>query len=294
MSDWYQIESNSLIVQVTSRGAEMKRLFSREWNRELLWLGTDKIWERSAPILFPIIGRLKDDEYNLKGKTYKMTRHGFARDMEFKGVECGVSEVEFLLGATQETFASYPFCFELRVRYKLEDKLLNISYFVKNEDRQDIYFSIGAHPAFETKNIENYEIQFENSEKEYFKTKDGLIDWERPQDLKDNKIKLNPKLFQDDALVFKKLKSNHIDLVDHKRREVIRVKANCPFWGVWGTEKVPFTCIEPWFGVADSKDHDKNLETKKGIITLAPGEVFGFSYSIEARLFELPIEEIKK
>jgi galactose mutarotase-like enzyme len=294
MSDWYQIESNSLIVQVTSLGAEMKRLFSKEWNRELLWLGTDKLWERSAPVLFPIVGRLKDDEYNLKGKNYKMTRHGFARDMEFKGLECGVSEVEFLLGATQETFASYPFCFELRVRYKLEEKTLTISYFVKNEDRQDIYFSIGAHPAFETKDIQNYEVHFENTEKAYYKTKDGLMNWTKEHPMDADKLKPDADLFKDDALVFKKLKSNYIDLVDLKRSEAIRVKANSPYWALWSTGKVPFVCIEPWFGVADSTTHDKNFETKEGIVTLAPGEIFGFSYSIETSFYQPPVEVKKK
>ena len=106
MSEWYQIESNSLIIQITSKGAEMKRLFSREWHRELLWLGDEKVWNRSAPVLFPIVGKLLDDEYILKDKTFKMTQHGFARDFEFKCTECGTSEAEFLLVATQETFNS--------------------------------------------------------------------------------------------------------------------------------------------------------------------------------------------
>lgn len=281
MSEWYQIESNSLIVQVTSKGAEMKRLFSKKWHRELLWLGSEKIWNRSAPILFPIVGKLKDDEYILKDKIYKMAQHGFARDLEFKCTECGASEVEFLLEATQDSFKFWPFCFELRVRYKIEESKLTISYFIKNVDRQEIYFSIGAHPAFETKDLADYEIRFESLEKEYFQLTNGLINWKRPFELREQSLKVTPELFMNDALVFKKIKSKYIELVNIKRHEVIRVRANTPYWGIWAKDKVPFVCLEPWYGVGDEMDHDKKIETKKGIITLPEGEIFRFSYTIE-------------
>ncbi len=287
MSEWYQIESQSLIVQLTSKGAEMKRLFSRDWHRELLWLGDEKVWNRSAPVLFPVVGRLKDDEYVLKDKTFKMTQHGFARDFEFKCTECGTSEAEFLLVATQETFNQYPFLFELRVRYKVVDSKVSISYFVKNDDRQDIFFSIGAHPAFETKDFANYEIHFERPEAEFFRVKNSLVNWSQAFELKTDTIKVEKDIFKDDALIFKKLKSKYVELVDTKRREIIRVQANTPYWGIWAKPELPFICLEPWFGVADSDDHDKNFENKNGIITLGEGEVFGFSYTIEMKTPEL-------
>lgn len=294
MSEWYQIESNSLIIQITSKGAEMKRLFSREWHRELLWLGDEKVWNRSAPVLFPIVGKLLDDEYILKDKTFKMTQHGFARDFEFKCTECGTSEAEFLLVATQETFNQYPFLFELKVRYKVEESKVTVSYFVKNDDRQDILFSIGAHPGFETKEMASYEIRFEKVEKEYFRVKNGLIDWKTLFDFNADLLKVEKSLFQNDALIFKKLKSKYIELVDTKRKEVIRVSANTPYWGIWAKPDVPFVCLEPWYGVADSFEHDKNLEGKKGMITLGEGEIFGFSYSIEMRHLEDSVDVLKK
>lgn len=293
MSDWYQIESNSLIVQVTSKGAEMKRLFSKDWHRELLWLGDEKTWNRSAPILFPIVGKLKDNEYQLKGRNYKMSQHGFARDFEFKCTECGTQEVEFLLEATQDSFAHWPFCFELRVRYKIVESKLTISYFVKNVDRQDIYFSIGAHPGFDTKELSNYEIRFEVPEKEYFRSKDGLIDWSQATELKAQSLMLDKNLFKEDAMIFKKLKSKYVDLVDTKRHEVIRVHSHCPFYGIWGKGDVPFVCLEPWHGVADSLEHGKDFEMKDGMVTLPEGELFGFSYTIEMRPMDV-LEEKKK
>lgn len=283
MSDWYQIENASLIVQVTSKGAEMKRLFSKDWHRELLWLGDEKVWNRSAPVLFPIVGKLKDDEYTFKDKTYKMSQHGFARDYEFKCTDCGATEIEFLLVATEESFKQYPFCFELRVRYKLEGSKLLISYFVKNDDRQDMYFSIGAHPAFETNDITKYEIRFEREEQNYFQLKNSLVDWKHPHAFNDDKLVLSPGLFKNDALIFKRLKSKYIELVDLKRSESIKLYGNTPFWGIWAKSYGPFVCIEPWYGVSDSQEHDKELENKNGIIELGEGEVFGFSYTIEMK-----------
>ena len=211
MSDWYQIENNSFIIQVTSLGAEMKRLFSKDWHRELLWLGDEKTWKRSAPVLFPIVGGLKDGKYTYQSKDYKMPQHGFARDTEFKCTECGTTEVSFLLEANQTTFNDYPFCFNLRVQYKLDADKLSISYYVKNDDRQDIYFSIGAHPAFETKTISDYEIKFQKLEAEYFQLQQGLVNWAKPIRFNESSIKPTSELFQNDALIFKKLKSKYLD-----------------------------------------------------------------------------------
>lgn len=283
MSEWCQIENHLLTVQLTSKGAEMKRFFQHAWNRELLWLGDKKSWERSAPILFPIVGRLKNDEYNFKDKKYSLTQHGFARDMEFSCTRADAQECEFILSANRKTFDLYPFLFELKVHYSLEGAKLNIAYTVKNCDRQNIYFSLGAHPGFETPNIDEFEIHFEKEEEGYYLTKDGLLDLSQHILLKNRSLSLDKDLFAKGALVFKHPKSKHIDLVKKDLNQVIRLSAtHMPYLGIWGKGEVPFVCLEPWHGVADLIDHDQNLETKEGIITLKENEEFSFRYSIEA------------
>lgn len=286
MSDWYQIENSTFTIQVNSLGAEIKRIFAKPWHRELLWVPQDekarKIWNRSSPILFPIVGKLKDDSYNLKGKVYQMPQHGFARDKNFKCLECSSGEMEFLLEADQESFKLYPFCFELRVKYTLADKKLIILYSVKNVDRQDIYFSLGAHPAFDTANIEDYEIHFEKKEKGFYRLSEGLVNWKERNVLESEILIPTWELFSKDALIFKELKSQYIDLIDRKRHEVIRMTGtNTPYLGIWAKGPVPFVCIEPWYGVSDEAGHNQNFEVKKGIQTLAAGKTFDFSYSIE-------------
>ena len=287
MSDWYQLDNNRLIVQITSQGAEIKRLFPKIWRRELLWQPNDEIakaiWNRSAPVLFPIVGKLKDDKYHFQGKDYALSQHGFARDLDFECVECGSTEIEFLLQATQESFLHYPFLFEFRIRYEIDDTKLTTTYIVKNMDRQDIYFSIGAHPGFNVLgHIDEYEIQFEQAEAGYYQLKDKLVNWKKQIPMSSNAIKLTKELFKEDALIFRELKSSYVDLVNLKHNERVRIhKGSAPYFGIWGKGDVPFVCLEPWWGVSDDTNHDGNLENKKGIVKLSEGKSKKFSFTIE-------------
>ncbi|MGZ3808364.1 MAG: aldose 1-epimerase family protein [Bacteriovorax sp.] len=286
MADWYQIENNIFTVQFSSQGAELKRLFAKPWSRELLWVPTHekdiKIWNRSAPILFPIVGKLKNDQYHYQGKNYELSQHGFARDMEFECVVCGTNEIEFKLSATQESFKSYPFCFELNVKYVLSDNMLNVTYTVANVDRQDIYFSIGAHPGFATSRLSEYEIHFEKKEKGFFRLVDKMPDWSKSNPMDSNELKPTKEMFFKDALIFKDVKSKYVDLVNVRRHEIIRLhRGSAPYFGIWGKDDVPFICLEPWWGISDEASHDQNLENKKGIYKLPMGESVKFSFGIE-------------
>jgi len=282
MSDWCQIENGSLTVQLTSKGAEMKRLFHRAWNKELLWSGEDKLWERSSPILFPIVGKLKENTYTFQDKTYVMAQHGFARDMEFICTQADVHECEFFLQATKESFAQYPFLFELKVHYSLEGTKIIVKHTVKNMDRQTIYFSIGAHPEFDNDKIGEYEIHFEKKEDAYFLTSDGLLDLEKKHIFKAANLSLSSEVFNNGALVFKQPKSKYIELRHIPSNHTIRlIGTDTPYLGIWGKEHTPFVCIEPWHGVSDLNTHNQDLTSKEGIIVLPENAEHIFSYEIE-------------
>ena len=124
MTELCRIENAALWVEFNSSGAEMKKIFSKVLGRELLWPGDAHVWSRSAPVLFPIVGKLVDNEYSYQGKTYSMNQHGFARDTSFSYEIKAADEIDFVMSATQATFVSYPFCFELRINYKLEENTL--------------------------------------------------------------------------------------------------------------------------------------------------------------------------
>ena len=289
MTEFDLLENEFYKVSVSSLGAECKSLYSKKWNRELLWIPNNSekqtIWNRTAPLLFPIVGKLKENLYQYQYKTYQMSQHGFARDYEFQLLSKSTNQLSYKLVATGETFKSYPFCFELFVNFKLENNKLTIENIVRNDDRQDIYFSIGAHPAFATENVDNYEIYFSQSENEYFNIESGLVDWKNSKNLSTNKIKLTQDLFKKDALIFKNLNSTYVDLVNTKENQTIRMNhGHTPFYGIWGKGEIPFVCLEPWYGVSDSADHDQEFDHKTGIQKIGIGESFNFSYSIETLL----------
>ena len=171
----YQIKNDVIKVQINSFGAELNSLQKIDEDIEYIWQGDSKYWARHSPILFPIVGRLKEDGYFYKNQKYSMSQHGFARDYEFEMIEKKDDFVEFRLIADEKSLEKYPFLFELSISYKLENSKLIISYKVKNSSDEKIYFSIGAHPAFnwplqENEKKEDYFLEFENitNTKRYF------------------------------------------------------------------------------------------------------------------------------
>ena len=205
----YQIKNDVIKVQINSFGAELNSLQKIDEDIEYIWQGDSKYWARHSPILFPIVGRLKEDSYFYKNQKYSMSQHGFARDYEFEMIEKKDDFVEFRLIADEKSLEKYPFLFKLSISYKLENSKLIISYKVKNSSDEKIYFSIGAHPAFnwplqENEKKEDYFLEFENitNTKRYFLNDKGLVYKNSDLNLVNSKLNLNEELFLDDALVF--------------------------------------------------------------------------------------------
>ena len=286
----YEIKNSFIRVKINSFGAELNSLQKCGEELEYIWQGDSKYWNRHSPILFPIVGRLKNDSYIYKNQKYSMTQHGFARDKEFEVFKNEADFIEFRLKSDEKTFEIYPFSFELYLSYKLEKSSLIVSYKVINKSDEKMLFSIGAHPAFnlslkENEKKEDCFLEFENIKqtKRYFLNDKGLV--YKNEDLKiiDNKIALNEELFKNDALVFNDLNMKSVSLKNLKNEKFIKVNFdNFPYLGIWSkTSGSPFVCIEPWFGVADEKNSTQKLEDKKGIITLQKDEIFSCFYSIE-------------
>ena len=286
----YEIKNEHIKVKIKSFGAELNSLQKIDEDLEYIWQGDSKYWNRHSPILFPIVGRLKNDSYTYQNQKYNMTQHGFARDKEFEVIKNEVDFIEFRLKSDEKTLEIYPFSFELYLSYKLEKNSLIVSYKVINKSDDKMLFSIGAHPAFnwtlkEDEKKENYFLEFENIKetKRYFLNDKGLVYDSVDLKIIDNKIALNEELFKNDALVFEDLNIKTLTLKNSINENYIKLNfENFPYLGIWSKPTgAPFICIEPWFGVADSFDSSKNLEDKKGIITLLKDEIFSSFYSIE-------------
>ncbi|MFN2341239.1 MAG: aldose 1-epimerase family protein [Halanaerobium sp.] len=284
-----KLENKKIKIAVDTDGAQLQELILKKDNKNYLWHGDSKYWGRRAPVLFPIVGRLKDDKYSYDGQLYEMTQHGFARDKEFELVEQSKTHLTYSLEQSRDTLEKYPFKFRLQIKYTIQGNSLAISYRVFNQDQKDIYFSIGAHPAFywplnQNEKKEDYYLEFEEKEKAAkYLLVDGLLNHEKELILDNQKtIELSPDIFKDDALVFKDLKSEKVTLKSKKsEREVEMEFKNFPYLGIWSqSTEAPFICLEPWQGIADSVDSSGKLEEKEGINHLKTGEDFKCTHTI--------------
>lgn len=285
----YEIKNEFIKAKIKSFGAELNSLQKCGENLEYIWQGDAKYWARHSPILFPIVGRLKEDSYFYKNQKYNMSQHGFARDKEFEIVKNEADFIEFKLCSDEKILEIYPFDFELYLSYRLEKNSLIISYKVKNKSDEKMLFSIGAHPAFNwslEKDLkkEDYFLEFEvNNSKRYFLNELGLVYDSMDLEFEEKKLFLNEELFKNDALVFNDLNIKNLIFKNIKNENFIKLNfENFPYLGIWSKPSgAPFLCIEPWFGVADENSSNQNLEEKKGMITLDKDEIFSCFYSIE-------------
>lgn len=280
------IKNEYLSVSVKDHGAELCSLKSLKNDKEYLWQANTEYWGKHSPILFPIVGCLKNNQYIFEEKNYELTRHGFARDNEFQLLEKDENTLKYIFFSNEETLEKYPFKFELYIIYKLNGEELEITYEVKNIDDKKMYFSIGAHPAFNCNISEGDKyLEFEREEtldSYIINSQNGLIEKEKKSILKDEKdILLKYDLFKQDALVFDNIKSNSLSIRDDKTGEKVKVTIEgFPYLGIW-TPEAPFLCIEPWYGVADSVDSDNKLENKIGIQKLDVDKIFRCCYRVE-------------
>jgi galactose mutarotase-like enzyme len=285
----HEIKNSFISAKIDSFGAQLNSLKKVDNNLEYIWQANSKYWNRHAPILFPIVGRLKEDSYFYKNQKYSMTQHGFARDCEFELIEKDDDYLNFRLKSSDKTLEIYPFSFEFDIFYELMENRLIVSYRVKNKTNGEMFFSIGAHPAFNwplgNKEKNDYFFEFENikNTKRYYLNDKGLVYKTENLEIEDNKIVLNEGLFKDDALVFNDFNIKEVTFKNSKNKNYIKLEfEKFPYLGLWSKPSgAPFVCIEPWFGVADEENSNQKLEEKKAMITLQKDESFSCFYSIE-------------
>lgn len=278
------ITNGCLTVSVKTCGAELCSIKSSE-GFEHLWQADPAFWNRHAPVLFPMVGKLRDGRYELDGKTYEMTPHGFARDMDFTLTEQSENSLVYQLLPTAETRARYPFEFVLTITYRLNGNGLSIEYKVRNTCASPMPFSIGAHPAFNLHGpIEESFLEFEKAETldTCLVSKQGLIFSETAPVLKNsNLLPLSKTLFDRDALIFMDAKSEKITLgAKNSSRRLTVEFPGFPELGIWAKPGAPFVCIEPWYGYADPEQPYGDIWNKPGILTLESGETFTCTHRI--------------
>lgn len=275
------ISNGSLSVTINPKGAELNSL--RDNNTEYLWEGNPKYWGKHSPVLFPIVGTLRNNSYLYKGQTYAMTRHGFARDNTFSVKSQTENSAVFSLLSNDETRRVYPFDFELKLEYILDNQTLHINYSVINKGDDEMPFSIGAHPAFALPgNFEDYILIFEKDEQPVSTqlSEDLLSDTTQALPVINRKFPLNYELFANDALILKSHASRSVEIAKNGETFLKVNFEDFPHLGLWTKEGAPFLCIEPWQGYSDHKNATGNIVEKEGIIHLKKSETYRAGFSI--------------
>lgn len=283
----YTVKNGDLEISADTFGAELHSF--KLGGKEYLWQ-CGKAWERYAPVLFPFVCSPKDKAYKAGGNDYKMkANHGFARDSEFKLLEQGDDFVSFVLEENEETLAQYPYKFRFVVKYTLSDGVLTVENFVENTDGKDIYFYVGAHPAFkcplnEGESFDDYYVEYEKSESGTLQIGGKA----QPFDEDGKVLNITRGLFDEDAIILDGSRSKEIALKNRKGDNAVIVKFpmsdSIAVWSPTGDDDAQFVCLEPWSSVPVYCDDEfEDIEKKPHAIKLEPKGEYRYFYTVELR-----------
>jgi len=290
--DMHTLKNDVLTVQVSGHGAELHSI--RKGTQEYLWQADPKYWGRHSPVLFPIVGSVWNKLYRVDGRVYELGQHGFARDMDFVKMEGSDTEVLYRLESDEETLRKYPWPFRLEIGYRLKDNTLDVIWKVYNPGEEDMYFQIGAHPAFnypdyDPQTVERGFLSFDRSEGlECIRIKEkGCVDAETlyPLDIPaDGLLPLTRETFDKiDTIMLQDGQIGSVALYRTDRTPWLKLSFEAPVVGIWSPpgKNAPFICLEPWYGRCDRAGYEGDYRDRDWVNLLAPGERFSSVYTIE-------------
>ena len=288
----HTLKNDVLTVQVKEHGAELASIM--KGSTEYLWQADPAFWGRHSPVLFPIVGSVWEKRYRINGVEYEMGQHGFARDMDFALVEGNETEVRYRLESSAETLAKYPYPFILEIAYRLQGNKLEVIWEVYNPSEEDMYFQIGAHPAFyypdyDPQTAERGFLSFDRSEGlECIRIKEkGCVDAQTLYPLELDEQGMYP-LASDtfdviDTLMLQDSQLRKVTLHRPDGTPWLSLTFDAPVVGLWSPpgKNAPFICIEPWYGRCDRAGYEGDYREKDWINRLGAGERFSSVYTVE-------------
>ena len=276
------LNNSELNVVISEKGAEIQSITSG--GVEYMWDKDPAFWPQSAPIMFPICGGLKEGRYELDGKSYEMSKHGFAKLSDFEVENKTETSVTFILRDNDFTRKMYPFAFAFRVSYEISGKSLKVTYDAENLDEKTMYCTFGAHEAYACpEGIEAYELVFSEKETLYAYGLNGDIvtDYTKLMLNNSNRLVLDDKHFAIDALVFRNVNSNSVTLQSNVSERRITVDFDgFDYLVLWHKHTAPYLCIEPWCGLPDVAGSSFDFTAKEGMHAVAPKKRFARTHTI--------------
>lgn len=286
----YELKNDRISLLISDHGAEIRSLKGLADGREYMWQADPAYWGRTSPVLFPLVGNYYNKESRYEGEVFSMSQHGFARDMKFDLVEKTDDSIEFVLVDNEISHSKYPFSFKLFCGYKIKDNSVTVSWKVVNTDSRDIFFSIGAHPAFNC-DLNKDMLLFEKSGNNLDSIcaniieQDGsgcLSDRTKTLSLDAGKLQMSDELFSEDALVIENEQADSVSVLDAEGKVFVRVDFSSVLFGVWSPvgKHAPFVCIEPWYGRCDRVGFNGDIKDREYGNTLSPNGTFEAEYKI--------------
>ena len=292
------LKNDILTIEIANQGAELTSL--RKGQTEYLWQGNPAYWKRRAPVLFPIVGKVFNNQYRVNGEVYELPQHGFARDKRFQTLYATDTEAALQLTYSDDTLRIYPYKFQLTARYILDGCRLRVKWLVENLGEGNLYYQIGGHPAFLLRDydasdpVHGYE-QLECLTEEDWEPLDALrankltpqgycLNQYRDIRLEDNLLPLTDDTFAHDAIVLENSQAESVTLLDKAQRPYLRLTSiDATVMGLWSPHipGCPFTCIEPWCGRADREGFDGDITRREHIQACLPSDKEDFGYEIE-------------
>ena len=291
-----QVLENELFhVEIDEFGAELCSMKSKKDGTEYVWQADPAVWKRHAPVLFPIVGRLKDKKYTVGGTAYEITQHGFARDLPFEPVRVSDSVVDFVLRQNDYTKKMYPFDFTFTIRYTLSGATLKKEHITLNTGDTDLYYEVGGHDAYAlclkpNETISDYYIEFEGIDALHPILTDENVSLSRDHGeipLQSGCLPITRETFKDDAIILDDLPVRRVTIACTKNDKRVTMDfSDLPYFALWSAYKdfdVPYVCLEPWSTLPDGGYLDYALENKVGVRLLNPGQSETLSYTVTVK-----------
>ena len=280
----YTIQNSQMRVTIDSLGAQLMSITAAD-GTEYLWGGDEAYWRNRAPNLFPYVGRLTEGRCTYGGKSYEMTRHGFANRTQFSALESGADHVTLHMEDSGETRAVYPFAFAFDLVYALSGSTLSVTYRVTNRDGKEMYFGLGAHPGFRVplepgKAFTDYRLTFAQPCQPWqvLMSDDYLISGqEAPYPLEGGRsMPLRHDLFDHDAIILKNMDRTVTLSAGEGSRGVTVSYPRMRYLGVWHKPEsdAPYVCLEPWLSLPSRHGVVEDLSQQNDLMALCPGETY--------------------
>lgn len=262
-------------AEIRTFGAELSSWRAR--GVDMIWAKNPKVWDQTAPVLFPVVGWTRDGRVRVDGETYPLALHGFAWKKRFDVAERRDDYLRLALVDDAETRALYPFAFRFEVEFQLRAGALENNLIVTNADSRPLPYACGLHPAFRwplAGSSSPHAIIFERAERAEVPIigPGGLFSKPiRETPLVGRRLPLEPEMFTRDALCFLNLASHSLVFDNGEGARLSVALDDFSHVGFWTLPPAPYLCIEPWTGHGDPEDFYGDLYEKPSMRILAPG-----------------------